>query len=255
MEAVSQVLRSLIIELQNLSSLNLFALAGGTNLAIRYNHRKSEDIDFIVPTIVGIDGLEYIRQEINDHFGTAVLYCEIINKELGDQFCFLRAFITRKEEGIKIELLQNMRTLDKTEIVDNFRLVSKKDIGLFKLMSASNRKANKDIYDLDYITDEISLYDLLNFLKNKQELFDQPEHRNLFDLDHEMNPLTNLNALLEFDNIDYSSLPSRPSHSNDRISIVPPNKEWRVAKNSWRRKVRDLMRSKGMEPPAIKPVN
>ncbi len=51
-----------------------------------------------------------------------------------------------------------------------------------------------------------------------------------------------MGALLEFDNIDYNELPFRPSHSNDRITIVPPNKDWKIAKSSWRRKVRDLMR-------------
>ncbi|MFV5701790.1 TOTE conflict system archaeo-eukaryotic primase domain-containing protein [Flavobacterium sp. XS2P12] len=41
MSAVSSILKQTILELQNLSSISQFALGGGTNLALRYNHRIS----------------------------------------------------------------------------------------------------------------------------------------------------------------------------------------------------------------------
>jgi hypothetical protein len=52
MSAVSPILKQTILELQNLSSISQFSLGGGTNLALRYNHRVSIDIDFIAPTII-----------------------------------------------------------------------------------------------------------------------------------------------------------------------------------------------------------
>ncbi len=45
MQAVSPAPLQTIKELQQLPNLNIFALAGCTNLALRYNHRISEDID------------------------------------------------------------------------------------------------------------------------------------------------------------------------------------------------------------------
>lgn len=45
MSAVSADLLEIIIELQSLPSLQHSFLGGGTNLAIRYNHRESVDID------------------------------------------------------------------------------------------------------------------------------------------------------------------------------------------------------------------
>ena len=52
MSAVSPILKQTILELQNLSSISQFSLGGGTNLALRYNHRVSIDIDFIAPKII-----------------------------------------------------------------------------------------------------------------------------------------------------------------------------------------------------------
>jgi hypothetical protein len=46
--AVTPVLLETIKEVQSFQSLSLFALAGGTNLAFRYNHRASQDIDLFV---------------------------------------------------------------------------------------------------------------------------------------------------------------------------------------------------------------
>lgn len=245
----------MILEIQALQAFAEFTLAGGTNLALQLNHRKSDDIDLINADIVGIEKMRLLENSLREHFKDALMYGEVINTDLGDQFCFLRAFVKKGDEVVKVEVFQNMKLMQPVELFQDIRLASKIDIGLFKLMSASSRKANKDIYDLDLITDEINLEYLLNSLKEKKEKFDGPEHRCLFDLDHEVNPVDDLKVLLEFDNIDYNSLPRRPSHSNDRISILPTSKDWRTARSSWKRKVRDVMRSRGIEPPPAKPIN
>jgi predicted nucleotidyltransferase component of viral defense system len=153
MKAVSSSICEIISELQTLASLSNFSLGGGTNLAIQYNHRVSEDIDLFCPDIVGKQGFNKIEEEVKKYFGSRARSfddpCDI-----NDQFRFLRFFIdTKQGEPIKVELLQNMKNLYEIEIRDNIKLLSKKDIGLFKLISASNRSAKKDIYDLDFITD------------------------------------------------------------------------------------------------------
>ncbi|MGF7232754.1 nucleotidyl transferase AbiEii/AbiGii toxin family protein [Arachidicoccus sp.] len=56
MEAVGKSLLQLLKELQPIPSLNDFYLAGGTSLAIRLNHRKSQDIDLFSDKCVGIAG-------------------------------------------------------------------------------------------------------------------------------------------------------------------------------------------------------
>ena len=54
MSAVSPAIVKTILQLQSLPSLANFSLAGGTNLALQYNHRISDDIDLFCPEINGL---------------------------------------------------------------------------------------------------------------------------------------------------------------------------------------------------------
>lgn len=239
MSAVSEELRKTILELQNFSSLSKFALGGGTNLAIRYKHRISIDIDFISPHIIGKKGFGIIISELEEHFGSRVMKSILINEDLGEQYLFLRTFITAENEMIKVEFLQNMKCLFDPEIVDQIRMLNKNDIGLFKLMSATNRFAKKDIYDLDFITNQIPLTDLYHQLSEKRNRYHSPEHQSLFDLDIEKHVLEHPDLLLEFDE-PQKSKSHRPAHTHDRIDIIEGGKSWIEARLSWRLKVRKL---------------
>lgn len=255
MDAVSKELYALISELQQFPFLSEFSLGGGTNLALRYNHRISNDIDLFTDQIIGRAGLEKIRNNLIEVYQGDMIFCELLDADLEEQYCFLRALIRKDKSNIKVEFLQNMKIVDEIEVYNGIRLFTKKDIALFKLMSASNRKALKDIYDLDIITDEIPLDKLLDDLAKKLDKYNLPEHQSLFDLDRGKIPTENPGALLEYDNINYETIPSRPSHSNDVIKIVPPGKELSVAKRSWKKKVRELLRSKGIDLPPVQPIN
>ncbi|RYY65864.1 MAG: hypothetical protein EOO13_16585 [Chitinophagaceae bacterium] len=54
-------MRELVVDLQKLDSLKQFSLAGGTSLALRFNHRKSIDIDLFSNLVVGRAGFEYSK--------------------------------------------------------------------------------------------------------------------------------------------------------------------------------------------------
>lgn len=237
---MTETLLTLIRELQAVEQLHLFSLAGGTNLAIRFNHRKSIDIDLFTNTIVGTQGWKNIEQSIRNKYGSSVLFCDIINEDLGDQFCFLRALIQKNGEQVKIDMIQNVQRLDAIETVNGMNLFTIRDIGLYKLMAASNRFAKKDIYDLDLITDYIDLTQLLQSLEVKLAAYSAPGYECLFDLDHEKNPLEDITVLLKFDVADKRIAGMRHTHSSDRLDILENGKSWLSAKSSWRRKVRNL---------------
>lgn len=216
---VSPDLVKVILELQSLPSFSEFALAGGTNLALRYSHRKSIDADFISTEVVGKSGLEEMIGEVTEKFGNRIHMASIINQGLGDRYMFIRMFIQSGDEMVKVEVLQNMKCLFDLEEVDGFRLVDKRDIGLFKLMSATNRFARKDIYDLDFITDEVPLLELFKLLSEKRKKFNKKEDECLFDLDIEKDLLEFPEMLLEFDT-QKNTFERRPSHSHDRIDVL-----------------------------------
>jgi len=252
MRAVTPAIIRAIIELQTLPTVSKFTLGGGTNLALQFNHRISDDLDFIYDGIIGKEGFKKIENEVKNYFGVKAKSfdnpCDI-----NDQYCFLRFFCDNEDEStIKMELLQNMKKLFATEFNQGIHLLSKKDIGLFKLISTSNRSTKKDIYDLDFITDTISLIELYEDLKVKTLKFNKEEHRTIFDLSKNNTPIDNPELLLKFDdNSDYSKF---PSHTNDTIQIINGSKTWIEAKISWRSKVRRLYEYLGKDFPGPKGI-
>ncbi len=73
MQSVSKDLISLIKNLQKLTSLRSFSLGGGTNLALRYQHRRSDDIDLFTDQIIGKIGFDQIRKELELEFGKKIM--------------------------------------------------------------------------------------------------------------------------------------------------------------------------------------
>lgn len=183
------------------------------------------------------NGFKKIENEINDLYGNSVFGMHYPCNE-NDQYIFLRCFISKANITIKVEILQNMKIMDDIEIIDGIRLISMKDIGLFKLESASNRMVKKDIYDLDYISNEIDIVILFNGLKAKKDKFNTELDKTIFDLDNETSPIDDPSLLLEFDNKKASS--SKPSHSSDTIDILENSKTWISARLDWRIKMRKL---------------
>ena len=249
-KAVSSTLLNTIKELQALNSLKNFALAGGTNLALRYNHRESIDIDLFCTDIIGFKGFKDAKLEIENFYGENA-FNFIDPTAINDQFTFLRFFIKKGETIIKVDLLQNMKILDPIEIVMGTRLLSVKDIGLFKLMSASSRPAKKDIYDLFYITEDVSLIELYHQLKEKYKRFNSPKDRNIFDLDKENSVLDNPLLLLRYDS-NYKVSKDKMMYSHDNILNIEGTASWPLASMNWRMRLRKLCRHLDIQFPSAR---
>jgi hypothetical protein len=248
MSAISPGLLKTIREVQSFKSVEGSALGGGTNLAIRYNHRLSTDIDIFFPHIIGKVGYERIKDEVENFYGARVFGFQF-PCDIDDQYIFLRFFIICDGETIKVEVLQNMKMLDNLEDIDGIKFVSELDIALFKMMSAANRATQKDIYDLDLLSDKFPLIDLFDQLERKRSLFSAEEHRTIFDLDGETNPVDHPLTLLKFDEGEVQGSKSRPHHSQNRVDIIKDQKSWPLARSSWRKKVRGLFDELNIEFP------
>ena len=253
MKALSDSLIETIVDLQQLPSLKKSTLGGGTNLAIRYNHRTSYDIDLFFSDIIGKHGYEDIKKEVVSFYGDQIFAIDYPCDE-DDQFLFQRFFVRKGETAIKVEILQNMQTHFEPEIINGIKLMNLYDIGSLKLISASNRANHKDIYDLDYLTDHITLNELMELLKTREENYNRQEHQNIFDLDIAYSPIDNPDLLLKFE-VPIKGTTSRPGHSNPRIDFIDGEKNWAVARSSWRRKVRTYFKSINRDFPDIHPVD
>lgn len=67
-ETVSQEVRFLISKVQRTQELNDFVLTGGTNLALRFDHRVSVDIDLFANKKLGIEKLKVIIDQLYNSF-------------------------------------------------------------------------------------------------------------------------------------------------------------------------------------------
>lgn len=247
MSSVSVGIFETIKALQSLPSLSTFALGGGTRIALQYNHRISDDIDFFCPDIIGRAGFDTIVKEVSEYYGDRAQRFDF-PCEIDDQYIFLRFYIEIEDGSlIKVELLQNMKMLDPLEERSDIRVLSKRDIGVFKLVSATNRGSKKDIYDLDFITNDILLVDLYKALVLKTELYDKDTDKTIFDLEEHKTLINNPEVLLIFDSIPGSQ--HLPNHSHDQLDIVPGHKLWVVAQIDWRTKVRRLYQYLGKDFP------
>lgn len=123
MKAVSGILLETIIELQQLPSLTDSLLGGGTNLAIRYGHRQSYDIDLFFPRIIGRSGYEAILKDVTDFYKGKIFGADYPCND-GDQYLFQRFHILKGNAAFKVEILQNMQTNDKPDIIKGVRLIS-----------------------------------------------------------------------------------------------------------------------------------
>jgi hypothetical protein len=141
-----------------------------------------------------------------------------------------------------------MKMMDAVEVIDDVRLVTTKDLGLFKLVSGSTRAAKKDIYDLDFITEKISIIELFEALKVKNQLFNKKEDKNIFNYNNNDCPTVNPSLLLKFDG-NIKQVGVKPRLSNDTILIVDGGKTWRSVGTSWRMKVRRLYNHLNIEYP------
>jgi hypothetical protein len=249
MQAVSPALIQTIKELQQLPSLSAFALAGGTNLALRFNHRISEDIDLFSTNIIGIEGFEKIESEVKELYGDKLLSISYPAK-VNDQYVYIRFhIIIKKDFTIKVDVIHNMKALYDFEMIKGINCYDVKDIGLFKLVSCSNRPAKKDIYDLEYITEAENLIDLYNLLIIKKAKFNKDTDRNIFDLDNDPDPIDDPHLLLLFDK--RMAAKQKMRHSHDNILNVEGSKSWRLASIYWRMKVRRLYQSIGVAYPKL----
>lgn len=246
MSAVSAVLLETINELQALVTLTPAVLGGGTSLALRYNHRESDDIDLFFDGIIGRKGFEAIEKEVREKFGAAILGLEY-PCDINDQYVFMRFFVRKGNHQIKVDIMQNMCFMDESESIQGVRVLTESDIGLMKLMAACNRSSFKDIYDLHYLTEKIALGDLIKRLEEKENLHCHEEDKNIFALDNEESPVANPSLLLKFDE-ETQAKEGRPAHSRLRFEIID-GVSWQGAKAVWRRKVRDLFRSLNLEFP------
>lgn len=143
----------LLTRLMQVPLLEPFALAGGTNLSLRFGHRLSIDLDLFTDQSFSEQAL---FDELLTVFPMAIKTDEAKNT--------LSLFV----EGVKVDLLAHRYPLVKPFAEESgIRFWSVEDVIAMKLGAVSGRGAKKDFWDLAELLDHFSLADMLGFFTAK----------------------------------------------------------------------------------------
>lgn len=77
---------ALAFKLLSVPILDRFALAGGTALSLRYNHRVSVDIYLFTNQIIGFSRYGELEKELKAQFHSDFHSSELVNEDSGDSF-------------------------------------------------------------------------------------------------------------------------------------------------------------------------
>ena len=181
--------------------LSDFHLGGGTNLAIKYNHRESTDIDMFSANVVGNERMADIAATLEETYRNNNIETTLVNSG-SENLSFINAYIHKNDTDIKIQIIQNIKLLHPVETVNGIRLINDLDIGSLKLLAAADRGELKDFYDLYLLSEKHGigrLYDILierhathNPLTD-ENIFNIPTNKPKADLSADLTPLGNFN--------------------------------------------------------------
>jgi len=131
----------------NLGIIGRYYLAGGTGLALHLGHRFSVDLDFFCdqPDAVGPNERALLRETLDDP-SLAITYDQ--------DATFVAAW---QGVGISFFRLNLYPLAQPTLLLDNVPVASLEEIGAMKLAAIIDRGTRKDMVDLFYILQRVSL--------------------------------------------------------------------------------------------------
>lgn len=152
-EAVTGATLELLKNLMQVPELKQFGLVGGTNLALRFGHRLSIDLDLFT----------------NEPFNSEAVYNSlegkfpnILQASQSDTMLFLYI------NDVKIDMvLLPYPYLKPSDEIDDIRFVSVEDIAAMKLSAIARRGVKKDFWDIAELLDVFTLQEMINFYKAK----------------------------------------------------------------------------------------
>lgn len=179
-----------------------FTLVGGTNLAYRFRHRVSIDIDFFAGKPISFKTMKALYTDLVTTYGKDLKSRE--GEEVFDHF----SYITGKFKiPVKIDVSQNHLFLKKPILKDGINFLGLEDIGMLKIESMVSRGTNKDAFDLDYITDKnggnIDIIHLWNLYKKKRKLLSEVYRNIPFNIYKIRDPLKRPEELKNIKRIDW----------------------------------------------------
>lgn len=225
-KTVNDNLKFFIDKVQEVPELNIFSLAGGTNLALRFDHRESVDIDLFTDKKLKIEQFKALIDKLLISFRQYTPRIDFTPVK-DNRLLWFRMFLAKNDKTTKFDIVQNIPFMFPPENFNGIKMLSSKEIALMKIESVLKRGALKDIYDLNYLTSHIiSLPDLWNLFRRKRKKFGN--HVNTFTISQHWDPLNFFDALADIrKEFNPPNLEKAFEVQEDFISISEALKQWK----------------------------
>lgn len=160
MRAVEEGQRKLLLELMQSDFLSGYYLAGGTSLALHFEHRHSVDLDLFSERDFDISYSNVVNSKLKNKFGTR--YTSISVTEVG---------VFGSIDGIKTDFVNFPHPLLKPlENFEGARLASILDVAAMKINAVVGRGTQKDFYDIHELLKHCTLNEMLGAYKEKYKM-------------------------------------------------------------------------------------
>lgn len=214
MKAVDDLQIKILTELMALEVLNDYFLVGGTNLALRENHRKSVDLDLFAKKDFDINYSNFINFKLKEHFG--VRYINTTVSEVG---------VFGVIDGVKVDVVNfSYDFIKPIELLNGWRLVSKIDIAAMKINAVTGRGSKKDFYDIAKLLECFSIKEMLD------------SYQTMYKIDNVVSAVKSLGYFTDAENETYIN--------NKVVSLE--KKSWEHIKNDIKFGLSKLNRNKGL---------
>lgn len=162
--AVSTKLKNILTEIFTVFGSESFYLAGGTNLALKYNHRVSTDIDLFL--------LEVGNKNLESDYLPKI---EITFKNRLVIKSITRDALRLSIDKVKVDFLQssNIKKMVFKPVIfenTNWNLANDIDIAAMKTSAIINRGTMKDFYDMALLLHHHSLNEIIKSYKIKYSI-------------------------------------------------------------------------------------
>lgn len=161
MQAVSENIKKTLTNLFEIKEMENFYLAGGTNLALKYEHRVSTDIDLFCLPNLDLNLEQDVLPQIEKTF------LNLKKDSIGKQVLRLNI------DSIKVDFLNfhEIRKMIKAPYrQNNWLLADSLDVASMKISAIINRGTRKDFIDLAFLLQKYSLKEIIDAYKFKYDI-------------------------------------------------------------------------------------
>ncbi len=174
-ETVTPVLTNSLLKIMEEELFAPFRLVGGTNLSLRYGHRRSDDIDLFTDADYGSLDFSLFEDYLKKNFP----YYDC--PDTSDIVGFGRMYYIglNEENNVKLDLMYTDQFFGIPEIIEGVRFASVDQIAAMKMQAIATGGRKKDWWDIHLLLGQYSIKQLLELHKqwqpythNESELLD-----------------------------------------------------------------------------------